>query len=130
MRRPSFLTRAERWAWWEAAVAGEAPPVFDDLPQSGFFKIRRWRAGPYVPAAVLWEPPPVHGETGELVADEMCWAEIDGWRVDPWESWMWLAKRPVRYEEWLWLRAMSTLSPRPSRSSLRPWWERSAPPPM
>jgi hypothetical protein len=89
-----------RWAWWEAAVAGEEPPVYEGEPQAGFFAVRRfryadWPTGPFVPARVWWEPGEIDPETGELLSDERCKAEIDGVSVDPWR----------------WLRAMSPLLP-------------------
>lgn len=129
MREPSFPTDAARWAWWEAAVRDGPGPISDGLPQAGFFKVRRWRSGPFAPAVILWEPPAIDPLTGELLAGEVCRATIDGFAVDPWESWTWMAKTPVSLEEWDWLRAISRLSPRRSPSGSRPWWERSARPP-
>ena len=44
MRQPS--TAAQRWAWWEAAVAGGEPPVHEDEPHTGYFAVRKFRPGP------------------------------------------------------------------------------------
>ena len=115
MRQPS--TAAERWRWWEDAIAGLSPPVHDEDPQQGFFKVRRfrygeWTKGPFVPARVWWEPGEIDPETGELLSDERCRAEIDGNPVDPWRTWTWLARRPIPEEEWQFLRAMSPLLPK------------------
>jgi hypothetical protein len=114
MRRPS--TPAERWAWWEAAVAGENPPTHDWDPHQGYFAVRRfrygeWAKGPFVPARVWWEPGEIDPETGELLTDERCRAEVDGKPVNPWSSWTWLARRPISESEWKWLRAQSPLLP-------------------
>jgi hypothetical protein len=115
VRTPS--TPAERWAWWEAAVAGEAPPVHEAEPQTGFFAVRRfrygdWRQGPFVPARVWWEPGEIDPETGELLSDERCRAEIDGKPADPWSKWTWIARRPISESEWKWLKAQAPLLPK------------------
>ena len=120
MRQPT--TPAERWRWWEAALAGDPLPVYEDEPQAGFYRVRKfrygeWVGGPWVPARVWWE----NGETdeeGALLSDETCRAEIDGKGVDPWLSWTWIAKHPITTTEWEWLRAMSPLLPQaiPSRN--------------
>lgn len=114
MRRPS--TPAERWAWWEAAVAGDAPPTHPDDPQQGYFAVRRfpygkWPKGPLVPARIWWEPGQIDPETGELCSDERCRAEVDGRPINPWSTWSWLAKRPIPESEWQFLRALSPLRP-------------------
>lgn len=122
MREPSTLQ--QRWAWWESAIAGEAPPVHEMDPQAGFYAVRKfsygaWATGPFVPARVWWESE-IDPETGELTAPEECRAEIDGVYVNPWSTWTWLARRPIPESEWKWLKAQSPLLPtkipkRPSR---------------
>lgn len=114
MREPS--TPEQRWSWWERAVAGEAPPVHERDPQAGFFAVRKfrygeWVQGPYVPARVWWEPGEIDPDTGELLTDERCRAEVDGKEVNPWNSWTWIARRPIAEAEWKWLRAQSPLLP-------------------
>jgi hypothetical protein len=114
MRRPTSL--AERWAWWEAAISGEPLPIHEDEPHTGFFAVRKfrygdWARGPMVPARVWWEPGEIDVETGELLTDERCLAEIDGAPANPWRSWTWLARRPIPENEWQWLKALSPLLP-------------------
>jgi len=114
MREPS--SPEQRWAWWEAAVAGRDPPVHDNEPQAGFFAVRKfhygqWARGPFVPVRVWWEPGEIDPETGELLTDERCLAEVDGKPVNPWRSWTWIARRPISLSEWEWLRAQSPLLP-------------------
>lgn len=114
MRRPS--TPAERWAWWEASVAGEQPPIHEGEPHQGFYKVRRfpygkWPKGPFVPVRIWWEPGEIDPETGELASDEICRAEVDGRPINPWSAWPWLAKRPIPESEWTWLKALSPLLP-------------------
>jgi hypothetical protein len=114
MRTPT--TPAAKWAWWEAAVNGEAPPTYDDEPQVGFYAVRRfrygeWARGPFVPARIWIEPGEVDPETGELLSDERLCAEIDGKPADPWRYWTWLARRPIPQSEFEWLKALSPLLP-------------------
>lgn len=114
MREPS--SPEQRWAWWESAVAGHDPPVFEDQPQAGFFAARKfrygeWARGPLVPARLWWEPGEIDPETGELMSDERLCGEIDGVRINPWRRWTWLASRPIPLSEWQWLRAQSPLLP-------------------
>lgn len=114
MREPS--SPAQRWDWWERAVAGEPVPIHEDEPHQGYFATRKfrygeWVKGPFVPARIWWEPGDIDPETGELTSPEICRAEIDGRRIDPWRAWPWLAKRPITEDEWKWLRAMSPLLP-------------------
>lgn len=122
MRQPTTLE--QRWAWHEAAIAGHDPPVHDNDPQQGFFAVRKfrygqWVKGPMVPARVWWEPGEIDPETGELLTDERCLAEVDGKPVNPWRSWTWIAKRPISLSEWQWLKALSPLLPSkiPARGS-------------
>jgi len=113
MRTPSSLQ--ERWAWYEAAIAGENPPIHDGEPHAGFFKVRKfsygkWVKGPFVPARIWWETPETDAD-GELISDEKLRAEIDGREVNPWNKWTWIARRPVTESEWMWLKALSPLLP-------------------
>lgn len=114
MRQPT--TPAQRWAWWEASIDGQPLPIHEDEPETGFYAVRRfrygdWVRGPLVPARVWWEPGEIDPETGELLTDEKCRAEIDGQPVNPWRKWTWIARRPISETEWQWLKALSPLLP-------------------
>ena len=105
-----------KWAWWEAAIDGRAPPIHEDQPQQGFYAVRRfrygeWARGPFVPARIWWEPGEIDPDTGELLTDERCRCEIDGRPADPWRNWTWLARRPISLSEFEWLTALSPLLP-------------------
>jgi hypothetical protein len=121
MRRPS--TPDERWGWWERAAVGEPVECFEDDPNCGFFKVRRfaygqWAKGPFVPARIWIDPVEIDDETGELLGPEIIRAEIDGRRADPFKVWTWLAANPITEEEYQWLTALSPLLPKklPSKS--------------
>lgn len=114
MRTPS--TPADRWSFWERSLAGENPEVYENEPQTGYYALRKfdysaWRNGPFIPARIWWEPGLIDPETGELLTDERCRAEIDGKEVNPWSSWTWIARRPITEAEWQWLTAQSPLLP-------------------
>lgn len=113
MRQPS--TPADRWAWWEAAITGERVPVYEEEPQAGFYAVRKfrhvdWPGGPLLPARIWWEPGEIDPDTGELLSDERCLAEIDGKPVDPWRTWTWMARKPIPESEFRWLKALSPLT--------------------
>jgi hypothetical protein len=114
MRQPS--TPAQRWHWWEEAVAGHEPPIHDNDPHAGYFAVRKfrygeWVKGPLIPARIWWEPGEIDPETGELLSDERLRGEVDGKPIDPWRTWTWLSRRPITEREWLWLKALSPLLP-------------------
>ena len=107
MREPS--TAASKWAWWEAAIAGENPPRYEDQPQVGFYRMRKWRGLPYWLPARIELVSPVD-EDGELTNPEYYVAEIDGKRTNAFRAWTWL--HPVTKDEFEWLTALSPLLPK------------------
>jgi hypothetical protein len=110
MREPS--SSESRWAWWEAAIAGEAPPIHERDPHVGYYRVRRWPRKAYWLAARVWlEPGEVDPASGELISDERICAEIDGERVNPIERWTWLAHNPITLEDYEWLKATRPLQP-------------------
>jgi hypothetical protein len=107
MREPS--TAASKWAWWEAAIAGEDPPRYEDEPHVGFYRMRKWSRLPYwLPARVDLVSP--IDEDGQLTDPEYYVAEIDGKRTNALRVWTWL--HPVTEDEYKWLRALSPLLPK------------------
>lgn len=115
MRLPS--SPEARWRWYLASLAGEQPPVHEGEPQAGFYAVRKfpygeWVKGPWIPARVWWEDGEIDPETGELMSDEQCRAEVDGKPMNPWSNWTWLARRPIPQSEFDWLTAQSPLLPK------------------
>ena len=114
MRQPT--SPEERWRWYDLAMAGDNPPVFEMEPQCGFYAVRKfryadWPRGPWLPARVWWIDGEIDQETGELLSDEILRAEIDGKDVNPWTNWTYLSRRHISESQWDWLRAMSPLLP-------------------
>lgn len=108
MREPT--SSEAKWAWWEAAVAGLNPPRYEDEPQVGYYKVRRWPRLPYWLPAHIALVSPIDEETGELIAPEYHVAEIDGTRRNAIKVWTWL--HPCTVEEYEWLTASRPLQPK------------------
>lgn len=107
MRTPT--TREEAYRWWTAATTGGHAPRHDGHINAGFFKMRKWSRGPWIPARIWIEKAPVDPVTGELLQDETFAAEIDGQPATAERVWRWA--HPVTLSEWTWLTAQSPLLP-------------------
>ncbi len=103
IRQPSSLL--ELYAWHNAALAARASglacglAVHADEPQCGWYRTRRVRGGPWIPARIFLERT-IDPETGELADDERLVCEVGGVRRDPWAAWQSLAKRPITRAEY------------------------------
>lgn len=95
IRQPTPPSRA--YAWHRAAIAGDALPQHDGLPECGWFKTRLIKGGPYV-AARIWIEREIDPATGELAAPEVYRCEVDGERRDPARIWTYL--KPISREEY------------------------------
>lgn len=73
------------WAWWQAALAGKQQDIYADAPQSGFYKMRTGKGGPWV--AVM-----IRMHDGQLAA------RVGNERRDPVEIWTYVAGNPVTRE--------------------------------
>jgi hypothetical protein len=84
IRRPSTFT--ETYAWHRAAVGDPDAPRDNDLPEAGWFKMKRVSGGPWVPAEIrlvqVTDP-----DTGELAEPERFVATVDGLPADPVAIW-------------------------------------------
>jgi hypothetical protein len=70
-------TRAELYAFHDACLRGERPPVFEDEPQCGWYRMQMVRGGPWL-AVRIWCEADIDPETGELADDERLLCEING----------------------------------------------------
>lgn len=95
MRQPS--PAAELYAWHRAAVAGEAPPIHDGLPECGWFKRRLVKGGPWVPVRIFVRRE-IDMDTGELLGPEILVADVDGKLDDPARHWTYLT--PIARSEY------------------------------
>lgn len=94
IRQPSSMRSL--YAWHRAAVAGEAPPRHDGIPEAGWFKTRIVRGGPFVPVEIMVERQ-IDIETGELASDERLVAIVEGQSRNPASLWTHLT--PISRDE-------------------------------
>lgn len=87
IRRPSSI--AQLYAWHKAALAGEAPPIHDGMPEAGWYKRKLVKGGPWVAVCIRVERD-IDPETSELIAPERLVADVDGRRDDPAQHWTYL----------------------------------------
>lgn len=78
---------ADQYQWWRDALAGSVGEIHEGQPQSGFYKARLVKGGPWVPVAI-WrdEEGTVHCRVADLAKDAN-------------EIWTWCAKNPVKQED-------------------------------
>lgn len=94
MRQPTPMSIL--FAWHRAAIAGEAPPMHEGLPEAGWYRTRMVKGGPFVPVEIRVERE-IDLETGELAAPERLIATVDGMRRNPEAIWTYLT--PITREE-------------------------------
>ena len=78
---------SDEFHYWREALAGNKMAIHADHPQSGYYRKRAAKDGPWLPVAI-W----THKETGKQVA------RVAGEMVDPLNVWTWVADKPVRKE--------------------------------
>ena len=98
IRQPT--SQAAAYAWHTAAVAGERPATFEDDCQCGWFRTRMVKNGPWVPAKI-WLEQEIDEETGELLADEVFRALLDGENRSPDLVWQRACGNPITEEAFL-----------------------------
>jgi hypothetical protein len=84
MRQPS--TARDLYAWHRSALAGDAPPIHDGLPEPGWYRRRLVKGGPFVPVRI-YVSREIDPETGELTAPELTLAESNGEQVNAAAIW-------------------------------------------
>ena len=100
----------ELYRWWKNALLegrGKEIVIVNEEPECGWFKTRLVKNGPYVPARI-WMYQPTDAETGELVADEIMQAEINGAFANPISAWERLCAHPITEQEWQYMTATVT----------------------
>ena len=74
----------DEFTYWRETLAGKKLPVHADHPQSGYYRQRVAKNGPWLPVAI-W----THKDTGLQVA------RVAGEMIDPLSVWTWVADKPV-----------------------------------
>lgn len=96
------LERAEEacrnpYEWWQMSLAGKNPPIHENTPQCGYFKIRD-RRGLYKDKAPIKRP--FIACAIWLDADGNFKAEIAKEIVSLESAWPWFAKHTITYEDY------------------------------
>lgn len=120
MRQPS--TRAELYAWHDEALEAMAdarvdnlkdlardhpelmPPISEDEPHCGWFKVSLARGSVPVPARIYLRQ--AVDQDGELTEPERLICEIGDDAVDPVEAWSRICVRPIKASEYRYLMAV------------------------
>lgn len=74
---------SDQYQWWRLALAGKNPPISADHPQSGYYKTRLAKAGPYQPVAIWLN------DAGEMVC------RVGSETRKPLDVWTFCASNPV-----------------------------------
>lgn len=77
----------DRYAYWREALKGNFGPVHDSDPQSGFYRKRKFRSGPFLPVAIWFDD-----ASGAYVA------LVDGQAANAEEVWTYVCRYPVTEE--------------------------------
>jgi hypothetical protein len=55
----------DQYQWWRDALANKDAPIHADTPQSGFYKMRRGKDGPWLPVAIWTADDQMHCRVGK-----------------------------------------------------------------
>lgn len=101
-----------------AADAGRPTLEHVEEPQSGFYKRRKYRGGPYIPVRIFVEQQ--IDAAGELIAPEIMKCQVGPDYCDPVAEWPWVANRPISQAtyrlllaEFAWAKSLPTFVPDP-----------------
>ena len=77
----------QAYSWWRQALLGQFGPIHENDPQAGYYRMRKTKAGPWLPVAIWAE---------DEGSKPFCL--VDGLERDPFEVWTWVCRYPVPYE--------------------------------
>lgn len=114
IRQPTSIHVAE--AWYRAWLAGEDPAIHEGEPQPGYFKIRKWAKGPWLPVRIWLDQ--VCDEDGDLAEPERLRCMAGGEEKDPSQVWTYLTPiTKAEYDE--------LCEPRPTPAKVAYAWHRA-----
>lgn len=103
----------DAYDYWRKALAGEAPPIHDGDPQSGYY---RKRNKPRDGQPVADDPVAIFEHDGALIA--LVGEKSTCRQVSASDIWTWIADKPVSYDEYVaafeqgaWAKAIEGLAP-------------------
>lgn len=74
---------SDEFDWYRRAINGDNPPIHAEVPQSGYYRLRDGRDGPWLPVCI-WI-----GKSGAQVC------RVDEEMRDPKSVWVWVARHPM-----------------------------------
>lgn len=86
---------SDEFQYWRSALAGNKLAINADAPQSGYYRKRASKDGPWLPVAIWWREEV--GDDGARVRKQV--ARVAGEMVDPLSVWTWVADKPVKKED-------------------------------
>jgi hypothetical protein len=91
------------FSYHKAALAGQKPQIYTDLPQPGYYRARLKKDGPMLPIAIYEANMDSQGNPLMTCIVGYYDNDNDGlWRErDPCDVWTWCADKPIRYEDWI-----------------------------
>lgn len=81
------------YQWWKDALAGNRPPIHEDQPQPGYYKVKRGQGEPWQGCAI-WPSK----TDGRLLAAVGRKPNVNP--VDPYKIWTWAAKHPISLDDY------------------------------
>lgn len=88
----------DRYDYWRRVLNGERVPILEDDPQQGFYRLRKYKNGPWLPVAIWIEQP--KDEDGNPDGDERVITKLESTIVDPDTVWLSCARHTVTYEDY------------------------------
>jgi len=89
-------TIEQDYAWHREAMAGKNPAVHESKPQCGWYETKLVKNGPLVPA-VIW--------VDEYEGQQSVYCRIGNDLQDVSRHWPYLAKRPISFEKYQYMKA-------------------------
>ena len=89
--------------YWQNALSGNFGAVHENDPQCGYYRMRKGRGGPWVPAAIWLEGQgslrqgenSINSDSGKLVC------LVDGKERNAYDVWTWVCRYPIEYETYV-----------------------------
>jgi len=89
--------------YWQNALSGNFGAVHENDPQCGYYRMRKGRGGPWVPAAIWLEGQgslrqgenSINSDSGKLVC------LVEGKERNAYDVWTWVCRYPIAYETYV-----------------------------
>ena len=86
------------YTYWQNALTGQFGAVHENDPQSGYYRMRCGKGGPWVPVAI-WINDEVKDSSDLPVSQLFCL--VDGKERNAYDVWTWVCRYPITYETYV-----------------------------